>query len=217
MIQVCPNCNAEIKESMLSSNMLIPKNKTDTINKLLDSSVKDYCQKCIKTIKEVAKGELQKKVETNKKNLRNSLNSVPIVTSQDPQKWDYDTLGIVTGQSTTGTGFISELKSDITDFFGLQSRSYNKKIRSGEQVCYSQIRQETLELGGNAIIAVDIDYSEAGSLKGMLMVCVSGTAVKVNNFSELDTNLNAQITKAIQAQQNLTFLQKADSELMLAY
>ena len=33
----------------------------------------------------------------------------------------------------------------------------------------------------NAVIAVDIGYADVGSLKGMLMVCATGTAVRVNN------------------------------------
>jgi len=43
------------------------------------------------------------------------------------------------------------------------------------------LRKKTLDLGGNAVIAVDIDYSEIGSLKGMLMVCMAGTAIKIRN------------------------------------
>jgi hypothetical protein len=41
-------------------------------------------------------------------------------------------------------------------------------------------------MGGNAIIAVDIDYSEMGGEKGMIMVCMSGTVVKLNNLDVLD-------------------------------
>mgnify|MGYP001331239116 CR=1 FL=1 len=40
---------------------------------------------------------------------------------------------------------------------------------------------KTLGLGGNAVIATDIDYSEVGGTKGMLMVCMAGTAVSLIN------------------------------------
>jgi hypothetical protein len=40
-------------------------------------------------------------------------------------------------------------------------------------------------MGGNAVVATDIDYSEVGGDKGMLMVCMSGTVVKLNNISIL--------------------------------
>ena len=36
---------------------------------------------------------------------------------------------------------------------------------------------KTVCLGGNAVIATDIDYGEVGGAKAMLMVCMTGTAV----------------------------------------
>ena len=84
----------------------------------------------------------------------------------------------MTGQIVIGTGVITELKSSITDFFGSTSNSFSEKISFGEKNCFAQLRQKSLLLNCDAIIATDIDYSELGSLKGMIMVCASGTAVK---------------------------------------
>ena len=39
-------------------------------------------------------------------------------------------------------------------------------------------------MGGNAIIGTDIDYSEVGGGKGMLMVCMSGTAIELSLENE---------------------------------
>jgi uncharacterized protein YbjQ (UPF0145 family) len=80
-----------------------------------------------------------------------------------------------------GTGFFSEISSAISDFTGLQSQALGDKIRVGERNCYKQIRREAVRLGGNAILALDIDYNEMGGLKGMVMVCMTGTAVTLNN------------------------------------
>ena len=38
---------------------------------------------------------------------------------------------------------------------------------------------------GNAITGVDIDYIEVGKGKGILMVCMTGTAVRINNNNNL--------------------------------
>ena len=38
---------------------------------------------------------------------------------------------------------------------------------------------QTREMGGNAIIGIDIDYETVGDRGSMLMVSVSGTAVSV--------------------------------------
>jgi uncharacterized protein YbjQ (UPF0145 family) len=85
------------------------------------------------------------------------------------------------GQSVTGTGVFAEFTSSWTDFFGAQSNAYNQKIAAGEMICQTQLRLKCVELGGNAILAIDIDYAEVGGLKGMLMVCMTGTAVLLEN------------------------------------
>jgi hypothetical protein len=55
-------------------------------------------------------------------------------------------------------------------------------------------------LGGNAVIAADVDYAEVGGGKGMLMVCMAGTAVKVLNPQEVfegDVDRLEELQKAI--------------------
>jgi hypothetical protein len=47
--------------------------------------------------------------------------------------------------------------------------------------CRNQLRFKAVKLGCNAIIATDVDYAEVGGGKGMLMVCMAGTAVKLAN------------------------------------
>ncbi len=88
---------------------------------------------------------------------------------------------MVTAQSVTGTGIITEIVSSITDALGKQSERTNNKIRTGENLCKQQLRKIAYGLGCNAIIGVHVDYSQVGGDKVMLMVCMSGTAVKVNN------------------------------------
>ncbi|MEZ4840244.1 MAG: heavy metal-binding domain-containing protein [Flavobacteriaceae bacterium] len=54
---------------------------------------------------------------------------------------------------------------------------HNEKLQLGEENCFLQLVVKALNLGGNAIIATDIDYSEVGNSKGLLMICASGTAI----------------------------------------
>jgi hypothetical protein len=46
-----------------------------------------------------------------------------------------------------------------------------------------------VELGGNAILATDIDYAEVGGGKGMLMVCMTGTAVLLENTAVMGAEI----------------------------
>jgi len=49
------------------------------------------------------------------------------------------------------------------------------------------LRLSAAQIGATAVIGTDIDYSEVGGGKGMLMVCMSGTAIKLENLEVLDT------------------------------
>ena len=58
---------------------------------------------------------------------------------------------------------------------------YNKKIIKGENKCFAQLRLKAIDLGGNAVIGINLDYTELGALKGMIMVSAYGTAIELNN------------------------------------
>jgi len=68
---------------------------------------------------------------------------------------------------------------------GGQSSSLQNKLSEGEILCRNQLRYKALMLGCNAVIAADVDYAEVGGGKGMLMVCMAGTAVKLNNAADV--------------------------------
>lgn len=178
----CPHCGAEIRNSVLKSNQLLPNEQIKAVNDILGLNKDAYCHKCYP--------ELKFRMDQIKKEADEFINGyvylVPILTTHTPFGWNYSSLGIVTGQSVTGTGVISEFTSGFSDFFGQQSGSFTRKIASGEQLCLSQLRIKALKLGGHAVIATDIDYGELGSVKGMIMVCAAGTAVRLNDLSVLD-------------------------------
>ncbi len=181
----CPNCGKAIKAGTFKSNNLLDEKYMDFIKAVLPEAREDYCDSCSKEPMKQAKINYWSKITELNKYIENNINVMPILTTHIPFNWEYSSLGIVTGQSVTGTGLISEFTSDLTDFFGKQSGSFNRKLAQGENLCFTQLRAKTLKFGGNAIIATDIDYGEAGAAKGMLMVCAAGTAVNVENIEVL--------------------------------
>lgn len=207
-ITTCPNCNASLKSGLMSSNNLIDELKTALINEYTENKAKGYCYKCAKDLYNEAK----KKFNTEKNNLslylKNKISVIPVVSAHSPLNWDYTVLGMVTGQSTTGTGVITEFTSSFTDLFGAQSNRHNQKLKAGEDLCFAQLRVQTLQMGGNAVIATDIDYSEVGSIKGMLMVCMAGTAIKLNNIEVLEEKKSEIIEKLIVANNRLNLLRR---------
>jgi uncharacterized protein YbjQ (UPF0145 family)/DNA-directed RNA polymerase subunit RPC12/RpoP len=199
--QNCPNCNSKMS-GIFSNNFPLGKSKSDFINKFKGLDDISYCNKCGEKLFYDTKDELSTEKKKLSESIQNLFLSIPVISAQNPLNWNYEIIDMVTGQSVTGTGVIAEFTSTFTDLFGLQSERYNNKIRNGEDLCFAQLRKKTIDLGGNAVLAVDIDYSEIGGDKGMIMVCMTGTAVKLKNIeifgierAENIKNLNESLTR----------------------
>jgi len=204
----CPNCTAKLKSNAFSQNNILTDEKLELIAEMNNTVKKIGCGKCLgeEYINALVKFRLRRtEVQSN---ILIEINNIPIITAHSPYKWDYQVLGFTTGQSTTGTGLFSEIESSWTDFFGMQSESYNRKIANGEQLCAIQIRSKAIQMGGNAVIALDIDYSELGGGKGMIMVCMSGTVVKLNNIDILGADKVESIRKICELKEQLLAWEK---------
>ncbi len=194
-MDTCQNCNSKLKVGVLGTNQLLNEGAVKIINSLDDQNAECYCNKCGDKLLTNATDQLKSKIGKLNEGLLLLSQHIPILSTHSPLNWDYDSIGIITGQSTTGTGVISDFTSGITDFFGAQSGAYNKKLAEGENKCFDQLRMKALASNGNAIIAVDIDYAEVGSGSGMLMVCMTGTAIKLKNIKILGSDKNKYLNE----------------------
>jgi uncharacterized protein YbjQ (UPF0145 family) len=88
-------------------------------------------------------------------------------------------LGIVTGEAVLGANVFRDLFAGIRDIVGGRSGSYEKELRRAREIAFEEIQEAASRLGANAVVAVDIDYEVLGEKNGMLMVSLSGTAVRV--------------------------------------
>jgi uncharacterized protein YbjQ (UPF0145 family) len=89
------------------------------------------------------------------------------------------TLGIVSHEHIFGVGLVKEL--DLAKFNGGIAISWAEKVRGGRDLAIKTIEDETIELGGNAVVGVDIVYKVLGAHNDMVMLLVGakGTAVVV--------------------------------------
>jgi uncharacterized protein YbjQ (UPF0145 family) len=177
----CPNDGAELKEGMFSSNRPYTAEAIEFINTFTNSKATGYCEKCGLSLLNKARYEAREQAQQLDATLHKNIHHIPLLSLQNPEGWRAKPLGLVTGQSVTGTGVFSEFASAWTDLFGAQSKAYNQKIAGGEKLCQTQLRLKCLEMGGNAVLWVDIDYAEVGGDKGMLIVCMTGTAMLLEN------------------------------------
>lgn len=99
-------------------------------------------------------------------------------SSPSPVPCTGEDFGLVTGYCILGTGPLTALFSAVTDTFGMKSNAYLEKARTAEKEALTMMKLEALKLGADAVYCVRVNLTEATSGNGMLMVSVSGAAVK---------------------------------------
>jgi len=87
--------------------------------------------------------------------------------------------GIVTGEVIIGANLFRDFFASIRDMVGGRSGSYERILREAREQAIEEIQAECASRGGNAVVAIDLDYEVIGETGSMLMVSASGTAVKV--------------------------------------
>lgn len=88
-------------------------------------------------------------------------------------------LGVVTGEVIVGANIFKDLFAGIRDIVGGRSGAYETTLRSARDTAFQELEAEATRLGANAVVGVDIDYEVIGKEGSMLMVTVSGTAVRL--------------------------------------
>lgn len=88
-------------------------------------------------------------------------------------------IGVVTGETIIGANFVKDFMASIRDVIGGRASSYEKVLMKGRDTSLQEMEKCAAELGANAIVGIDIDYETVGQSGSMLMVAVSGTAVRI--------------------------------------
>lgn len=90
-----------------------------------------------------------------------------------------DYLGVVAGEAAVGANIFRDLFAGIRDVVGGRSGSYEKVLRDARQEAMKEMIDAARHLGADAIVGIDYDYETLGDTGSMLMVAVSGTAVRL--------------------------------------
>jgi uncharacterized protein YbjQ (UPF0145 family) len=72
-----------------------------------------------------------------------------------------------------------DLFANIRDIVGGRSAAYEQELARARTIALDELKMAAQQLGADAVVAVDLDYEVLGANNGMLMVSVSGTAVKL--------------------------------------
>jgi uncharacterized protein YbjQ (UPF0145 family) len=106
-----------------------------------------------------------------------------LIVTTEPLMAEYrvvERLEVITAECVFGMNLFKDFFASISDIFGGRSKSSQKVLRDSRRTCLTELRREALIAGANAIVGVDLDYSEiSGDGKSMLFLVASGTAVRV--------------------------------------
>jgi uncharacterized protein YbjQ (UPF0145 family) len=112
------------------------------------------------------------------------ISSIQVTTT--PQLEGYrviKTLDIITAEYVGGMNMFRDIFSAITDIVGGRSGTMQNELRAARETCIANLKMEADRIGANAVIGVDLDYSEiSGGGKSMLFLVASGTAVMVEKI-----------------------------------
>ncbi|MDQ0116685.1 YbjQ family protein [Paenibacillus harenae] len=101
------------------------------------------------------------------------ITTTPTIEGRTIQEYS----GVVTGEAIMGANVVRDFFASITDIVGGRSGAYESKLKEARDIAIEEMKQQASRLGANAIVGIDIDYEVIR--EGMLMVAVSGTAVRV--------------------------------------
>ncbi len=87
--------------------------------------------------------------------------------------------GVVTGEAIIGANIFKDMFASIRNVVGGRAGAYESTLADARAAAMEDMREVAGKLGANAIVGIDIDYEVLGADNGMLMVCVSGTAVSL--------------------------------------
>jgi uncharacterized protein YbjQ (UPF0145 family) len=89
-------------------------------------------------------------------------------------------LGIVSGETIIGANIFKDFFAGITDIVGGRSSAYEQVLREAKATSIAEMELQARQYGATAIVGIDLDYETIRD--GMLMVTVSGTAVKTTKL-----------------------------------
>lgn len=87
--------------------------------------------------------------------------------------------GVVTGEAIIGANIFRDMFSSVRDVVGGRASGYERALAGARESALNELKEAAREVGANAIVGLDFDYEVLGETNGMMMVAVSGTAVKI--------------------------------------
>ena len=117
--------------------------------------------------------EVQKKVERDINVEKVILTTAYLVSNREI---DHE-IEVITSECVYGMNVFRDFFAGARNFFGGRSDATQKVLNDLRETCLYELKALAYNKGADAVIAIDLDYSEFSG--GMLFLVASGTAVKL--------------------------------------
>ena len=155
----------------------------------LEQSVGGLCSQC-NYLKTISPDEVEQLDQANKdwENIQvqlsidnEELGSVLLTTAhtlQDVTVTKY--LGVVSAECAYGMNMFKDMFANVRNLVGGRSAAVEDTMRDSRETVMQELKREAHAKGANAVIAVDLDYTQLGAGGNMMvLVSASGTAVVI--------------------------------------
>ncbi|KIU54395.1 MULTISPECIES: YbjQ family protein [Pseudomonas] len=88
-------------------------------------------------------------------------------------------LDVVSAESVQGINVVRDIFTSFRDFFGGRSQTLESALKEARIQATDEIRQRARSLQADAVIGLDYEISMPSARGGMVVVFVTGTAVKL--------------------------------------
>ncbi len=95
-------------------------------------------------------------------------------------------LGIESVEYVIGTGIFSEFTAGLADLLGGRATAFEKKLQDAKQVAIETLKFRAYRMGANAVIGVDMDYTEFTG--NQIAVVINGTMVLLTRQLDRDSH-----------------------------
>lgn len=154
----------------------------------MDKFINDFIKKYQSSVLANTPGnnvDLQEEEDKNK-----VIGSIKVTTGFTIANRDIlEELDVISAEVVYGANIFKDMFSAVRDVVGGRSKAIQNLLKDAKTEAMFELKTQAYQLEADAIIGIDIDYQEiSGGGKSMLMLAISGTAVKLKPI--VNCNLN---------------------------
>jgi uncharacterized protein YbjQ (UPF0145 family) len=124
-------------------------------------------------------GKCKECLSVNQEELDTTIDAIMLTTSHTLQGIEVTKyLGVVSAECAYGMNMFKDMFANVRNLVGGRSTAVQDTMRDSRETVMQELKREAHAKGANAVIAVDIDYTQLGAGGNMMvLVTASGTAV----------------------------------------